>query len=205
MTDPLNDLLNTSAPRVSSPSSAIDREMKVLALRTAQATQPALRRRHTGRRVSLGLAGVVLALTGGAAAAAAAGLQGPWSWWVSDPDLTTTITTTDHYSCEIRWNVHEAGGTSGDAGLLSRKSATITAAEDYLAHLDPATVDTTTARQERQDMLALSGQPPAPEWDIASEALADAVSTAVIEHLDLQPTAVPISITHDVQCTPDPQ
>lgn len=205
VTDPLNDLLDTSSPRVSSPSSAIDHEMKVLALRTAHTARPASRRRRTGRRISLGLAGAVLALTGGAAAAAAAGLQGPWSWWVNDPDLTTTITTADHYSCEVRWNVHEAGGSNGDTGLLTRKSATTTAAEDYLAHLDPATVDTTIARQERQDMLALSGHGAAPEWDIASGALADAVSTAVMEHLDLQPTAVPISVTSEIQCTPDPQ
>ena len=65
MTDPLNDLLDSSSPRVSSPSSAIDHEMKVLALRTAQAARPAPRRRRTGRRITLGVAGAVLALTGG--------------------------------------------------------------------------------------------------------------------------------------------
>ncbi|PPK92232.1 hypothetical protein CLV92_11694 [Kineococcus xinjiangensis] len=205
MTDSLDDLLDASSPRVSGPSAVIDREVRVLSLRSAEASRLVLvprRRLRTGRKVALGAGGVVLALAGGSVAAAAAGLQGPWSWWVADPDLTSTITTADQRTCEIRWNVHHAGGHIGETDLLRGKSPATSAAESYLAGLDLTAVDTTAEREQQRKWLAEAGELNPPEWKIATRALEQTVTAMTIEHLDLQPDADPIAISSDVQCTP---
>lgn len=120
-TDPLDRLLEVSAPSVTPDSPALADQLHHM---VPEASEPAAARRPSRPRPSrTAIAGLTSALVVVGAGSAAAG--GVWSPWAQDPDTTVTYTLPSGATCEMRL---------GD--VQDADPAMTAAIQDYLADVD---------------------------------------------------------------------
>ncbi|MGY1843504.1 hypothetical protein [Modestobacter sp. SYSU DS0875] len=202
MTDPLDDLLQGSAPPATRRSATLEQQLQALARSTAAPQHH--RRPRRARRVAVGASAAVL-LGAGVSAAAAAPAAPSWLPWADAPDAAVVVESPDGQTCDTRIKVHPdpsvAGGDAEPAALAAR---------EYLADLDLAQLDTSAARQSMAEAHVSPQGIDAPEVITAEQlealALAQTVGDLVREELTRQ--GLPPAAVHlegEAHCTEEPR
>ena len=121
--DPIDDLLERSAPRTTAPSPELRDELTRMAVASAEERRPGSRR----LRVAAGAGIAAIALFAGAGTAAATGVV-EWGPWAQDPDVRYSYTLPSGDACELRVTFDDRG-----TGQVARDIATEV---DLAAELD---------------------------------------------------------------------
>ena len=179
--DPLDDLLDRSAPQASSA-----RDDDVVAMIVAARQEAAPRRRTP--HVALGVGLAVLLTAGAGVAVAADGFA--WLPWAQDPDFAYAYTLPSGRDCEFRIAVKDAidedGATHFDADLQAWLSSGHVLSEgdiEAAAAAIPRDPDYMTVLAPTGELDVVARTPAGPsEDDLHAEAVSHALVSAMIEH-----------------------